>query len=81
MPSIQIIFVIVAILVSVIVNGIVAYRMSYVAKLKGYEDKDIHAFSMCFWLGFIGWIYVAMLPNLTLMQQNQELIDWLKKTR
>ena len=55
--------------------------MSYVAKLKGYEDKDIHAFSMCFWLGFIGWIYVAMLPNLTLMQQNQELIDWLKKTR
>ena len=29
---------------------------------KGY-DKKAHAFAMCFWLGPIGYIYVAMLPN------------------
>lgn len=31
---------------------------------KGY-DEEAHAFTMCFWLGFVGYIYVASMPMLT----------------
>lgn len=32
---------------------------------KGY-NKEAHAFAMCFWLGFVGYIYVASMPTLTM---------------
>ena len=39
-----------------------------IAFLKGY-DEDIHAFAMCFWLGIIGYIYVAALPDLIMQER------------
>ena len=49
-------------LIALLVNYIIAKHMEDVAIAKGY-DKKAHAFAMCFWLGPIGYIYVAMLPN------------------
>lgn len=32
---------------------------------KGYNE-EAHVFAMCFWLGFVGYIYVASMPTLTM---------------
>ena len=42
----------------------VAKLFEKIAFDKGY-NKDAHAFAMCFWLGFVGYIYVAAMPKLT----------------
>ncbi|MBO5907113.1 MAG: hypothetical protein J6V83_01075 [Clostridia bacterium] len=47
----------------VVINYIVARKFEDIAFSKGY-DSSIHSFAMCFWLGIIGYIYVAALPDL-----------------
>ncbi len=61
------------ILIWLLINYVIAKHMERVAIEKGY-DEDAHAFSMCFWLGAIGYIYVAMLPNQRKLDQNEQMI-------
>ena len=41
----------------------VAKMFEKIAVDKGYSE-DAHVFAMCFWLGLIGYIYVASMPKL-----------------
>lgn len=50
-------------LISLYINFILARKFEDIATQKGY-DSSVHSFAMCFWLGIIGYIYVAALPNL-----------------
>ena len=43
----------------------VAKLFEKIALDKGY-DKKACAFAMCFWLGFVGYIYVAAMPKLNM---------------
>ena len=68
---------IIALFVVLFINYIIANHMKFVATLKGYGD-DAHAWAMCFWLGIIGCIYVAALPDKIAQSQNQQIIELLK---
>ena len=54
---------IVALGVLILVDYIVASKFSELAYDKGYKNST--AFHMCFWLGIIGYLYVAAMPCLT----------------
>jgi hypothetical protein len=45
------------------VDYIIASKFSELSRDKGYEKTT--AFHMCFWLGIVGYIYVAAMPTLT----------------
>lgn len=66
--------ILIAAVVIIGVDVIVAQMMQDVAALKGY-GKEVHAFAMCFWLGIIGYIYVAALPDKIQQEQNQKIIE------
>ena len=48
--------------VALLIHMYLAAKFEQIAFAKGY-DKSIHSFAMCFWLGIIGYIYVAALPT------------------
>ena len=72
--------VIIGIIISFVVNYIVASQMETAAALKGY-GKEVHVFAMCFWLGIIGCIYVAALPDLIQQKQTKQMIDLWERNR
>ncbi len=57
---------------------VIAARMSFVAKQKGYA-KGAHAFALSFLFGIVGWIYAAALPDKAAQDQNDKLLDFLKR--
>lgn len=61
-----------------IVGFVIGRMMENAAALKGY-GTEVHAFAMCFWLGIIGCIYVATLPDKIQQEQNQRIIDLLSR--
>ncbi len=67
-----------AVVAYLIIAMIIGRKMEDVAALKGYGE-DAHAFAMCFWLGIIGCIYVAALPDKIQQGQNQKIIELLEK--
>lgn len=69
-----IIWIILALIIGLIINVAVATLMSNVAVLKGY-GTEVHAFAACFWLGILGCIYVAALPDKIIQSQNQRIIE------
>ena len=56
----------------------VATLLKKVADLKGY-DSSYHIFAIGFWLGIIGWMYVALLPDLVERRKKEELLEIQKK--
>lgn len=56
----------------------VATLLKKVADLKGY-DSSYHIFAIGFWLGIIGWMYVALLPDLVERRKKEELLEVQKK--
>ena len=69
------------ILISLVVyfgmNAVIATFFQNVAALKGH-GKEIHAFGVVLFLGIIGCIYVAALPDKIQQEQNQQLIELLR---
>lgn len=61
-----------------VINFIVARMMENAAAMKGH-GSEAHAFAACFWLGIIGCVYVAALPDKIAQGQNQQIIDLLQK--
>ena len=74
----EIFLAVLAIVVGITINFIIATMMSNVAVMKGY-GKEVHAFAACFWLGIIGCIYVTALPDKIVQSQNQKIIELLKR--
>lgn len=69
---------VIGIIIVMIINLLVAQKGEYVAELKGY-GKEAKAFSMCFWFGILGFVYVASLPDQIQQEQNLKIIKLLKK--
>ena len=61
---------IVLLLLLLIIHYKVAKMFEKLAFDKGY-GKDANAFIMCFWLGIVGYIYVAAMPKLTERSQTK----------
>ena len=59
------------IVAAVLIQYFVAKKFEAIAFLKGY-DESIHSFAMCFWLGFIGYLYVIALPDLNANSSNND---------
>ena len=56
------------------INIVLALAMQKAAQLKGYNGSE-HAFAYTFFLGIMGCIYVAALPDLVLRKKIQDLLD------
>lgn len=74
----EIFLTILAIVAGIAISFIIATMMSNVAVMKGH-GKEVHAFAACFWLGIIGCIYVAALPDKIAQSQNQKIIELLER--
>lgn len=68
------IIVVLAAVVVIVIDVVIAKKMESVAALKGHGE-EVHAFAMCFWLGIVGYIYVAALPDKIQQEQNQKIIE------
>ena len=72
-------FVLCLILLSI--NSMMAKKFENIAFQKGYAKKETYLFAMCFLLGFIGYLYVLALPDLTLQKQNEKIISLLEQNK
>lgn len=77
MSSAGIGYLFVILIVVLCVNGYLASNASDMAKDKGY-DKD-KWFHVCFWLGPIGFIIVASMPDQVMRQKQDETNELLAK--
>ena len=75
--GLEIFIVIFCFVVVVFCRFIAARKFEGIAFDKGY-DENASAFAMCFWLGIIGCVYVAALPDKIQQQQNQKMIELLE---
>ncbi len=66
------------VLLYIVVNLIIGWLMENAAAMKGY-GKEVHAFVACFWLSFLGCIYIASLPDKIQQGQNQRILELLEK--
>lgn len=71
-------YIILVIVIYLVIGFIIGRMMENVAADKGY-GTEAHAFAMCFWLGVIGCIYVAALPDKIQQEQNQQIIQLLSE--
>lgn len=75
----EVILPLIGVILYIIINFVVASMMSNVAVMKGH-GKEVHAFAACFWLGIIGCIYVAALPDKITQSQNKRIIELMERT-
>ncbi|MBR4791107.1 MAG: hypothetical protein IK024_09480 [Treponema sp.] len=54
---------------------IMAKKMCEIAELKGYNAKEKHIFAICFWLGFLGYLYTIGLPDIKVQELLKEKFD------
>lgn len=64
-------YILIAIVV-LVVNGLLASKMSKAAEQKGHSERTF--FHLCFWLGIYGYLVVLALPDLKLRSQNDQMI-------
>ena len=72
----MVVLILLVFLVPLIINWFIASKFKQISIDKGYVEKN-HIFELCFFLGFFGFIYVSALPDLTLREQNQQIISML----
>lgn len=73
----EILIILLLLFLGIVERTLFAHFMRKTAAMKGHGDNS-HAWAMCFWLGFIGGIYVIALPDLIQQNQNQQIIELLK---
>lgn len=76
----MLLYILLIIAIYLIIGYIIGKKMENAATEKGY-GTEAHVFAMCFWLGIIGCIYVAALPDKIQQNQNQQIIELLKEMR
>lgn len=69
------IFILVLIVMGVIMSGI----MTNAATEKGYVNSEMKIFTICFFFGIFGYLYVVALPDKTVQEQNKEIIELLRR--
>ena len=67
----QAIGLLIGLVIAIIINFVIAKKFEEIAFDKGYTEEK-HTFAVCFWLGAIGYIYVAALPDLTAIRRSAE---------
>ena len=65
-------FWVIAVLVMLVINLLFASLMNSIAESKGYEKS--HAFSLVFFFGVFGMLYVIALPDLKARQQLEDIL-------
>ena len=68
MTAVLVIFGLAVFLFLVFVNMKLSRGMVEAANDKGYCDNDLFIFYICFFLGVLGYMYVAALPDLKLRE-------------
>lgn len=72
---------VIGLVVALIINFVIAKKFEEIAFDKGYTEEK-HTFALCFWLGIIGYIYVAALPDIratkSIAEQNRRIEGLLK---
>ena len=68
MTALLIIFGLAVFLFLILVNMKLSRGMVEAANDKGYCDNDLFIFYICFFLGALGYMYVAALPDLKLRE-------------
>lgn len=72
MTAVLVIFGLAVFLFLVLVNMKLSRGMVEAANDKGYCDNDLFIFYICFFLGALGYMYVAALPDLKLREMLAE---------
>lgn len=73
MTAVLVIFGLAVFLFLVLVNMKLSRGMVEAANDKGYCDNDLFIFYICFFLGALGYMYVAALPDLKLREMLAEM--------
>lgn len=73
-------YIILGVVVYFIIGLIIGKIMETAAALKGY-GSEAHAFVICFFLGIIGCVYVAALPDKIQQEQNKRIIELLEEKK
>lgn len=64
--------------IALIVNLIVASKMTDIAIMKGHYNKTTLVFVFCFLFGAIGYVYLALLPDMVKRKNDEELLKAIK---
>ncbi|MDE7301781.1 MAG: hypothetical protein K2N60_00525 [Oscillospiraceae bacterium] len=73
MTAVLVIFGLAVFLFLIFVNMKLSRGMVEAANDKGYCDNDLFIFYICFFLGALGYMYVAALPDLKLREMLAEM--------
>lgn len=73
MTAVLVIFGLAVFLFLILVNMKLSRGMVEAANDKGYCDNDLFIFYICFFLGALGYMYVAALPDLKLREMLAEM--------
>jgi len=65
----------------IFVNIKLSRGMVKAANDKGYCDDDVFIFYICFFLGALGYMYVAALPDLKLREKLETADDFREKNK
>lgn len=63
------------------VKVVVALKFKLISIQKGYDNKNLHVFTMCFFLGIVGYLYVIALPDLKKEERLLRSIKTLEKAQ
>ena len=66
-----------ALIIALCLHGLLSSKASDIAKDKGYDKQQW--FHICFWLGPLGFVLVAAMPDLVMQARQAEANEYLKK--
>lgn len=81
MTAVPVIFGLAVFLFLIFVNIKLSRGMVKAANDKGYCDDDVFIFYICFFLGALGYMYVAALPDLKLREKLETADDFREKNK
>lgn len=64
---------------AIVIHCIIASKFKKISVSKGYTEKN-HIFAFCFFFGIAAYIYVLALPDLTVKEQNRQIISLLSSS-
>lgn len=70
-------FLLVVAVACIVLWYVIARKMSEMAEAKGHDRRSY--FHWCFWTGIWGFLIVFALPDLTVREQNKELLKALER--
>lgn len=67
------------IVIALIIDAYLALKMVDAVADKGYDRQKVESFFLCFLFPIIGHLCVIALPDKTVQEQNDEILDLLSK--